>query len=597
MWQKSNSQSYRHESDSDAEVSLDTSLYSIYTSDGTLDVKGNPAIKSSTGGSWTTICILGCQMGLTSANFGISYDLVLYMTRVLNQGNAKSTTLVNVWNGVTNLTCLFGAIVADSYLGDYVTSGTLCIIAFLGTVLITLSATISSLKPTPCVNETSVCPRATSAQLWFFNVALYVIAIGNGSQPCLVAFGADQFDENDKHESKKKHSYFNWYYLSLCLGSLIAGLVLVNVEAKIGFGLGFGLSAAIVGLGVVVFYGGTPIYRYRRQRHNPFGEMAKVLVAATCKWNVKVPEDSRLLNNENGQDSTNQWCWSNPHTKRFRFLDKAATVTGRDWSAVTGRANPWRLCTVAQVEHLKSILSLGPIWASIILYGTMFGQMSSFFVLQGSFMNTHVGTFNIPPATLNIVDVVTVIIVTFMYQSVMMPFMVRLTNNIQGLTHLQRIGVGQLLTVLAMACAALLEWERLQLVNPHGNAAAANLSVLWQIPQYSLIGASEVFAYIGQIEFFYDQAPEGAQSFGAALSFSAMALGNFLGGYLVTFLQSITGYDGNGGWIPQNIDHGHLDYYFWVLTFLSGINFIYFLIVASSYHYKQSQVDERTDDA
>ncbi|KAJ7514247.1 hypothetical protein O6H91_23G035000 [Diphasiastrum complanatum] len=227
----------------------------------------------------------------------------------------------------------------------------------------------------------------------------------------------------------------------------------------------------------------------------------------------------------------------------------------------------------------------------------MFGQMSSFFVLQGSFMNTHVGTFNIPPATLNIVDVVTVIIVTFMYQSVMMPFMVRLTNNIQGLTHLQRIGVGQLLTVLAMACAALLEWERLQLVNPHGNAAAANLSVLWQIPQYSLIGASEVFAYIGQIEFFYDQAPEGAQSFGAALSFSAMALGNFLGGYLVTFLQSITGYDGNGGWIPQNIDHGHLDYYFWVLTFLSGINFIYFLIVASSYHYKQSQVDERTDDA
>jgi peptide/histidine transporter 3/4 len=30
-------------------------------------------------------------------------------------------------------------------------------------------------------------------------------------------------------------------------------------------------------------------------------------------------------------------------------------------------------------------------------------------------------------------------------------------------------------------------------------------SIFWQVPQYFIIGAAEVFTFVGQIEFFHDQ--------------------------------------------------------------------------------------------
>jgi peptide/histidine transporter 3/4 len=46
---------------------------------------------------------------------------------------------------------------------------------------------------------------------------------------------------------------------------------------------------------------------------------------------------------------------------------------------------------------------------------------------------------------------------------------------------------------------------------------SSSLSIFWQIPQYVLIRASEVFMYVGQLEFFNGQAPDGLKSFGSAL--------------------------------------------------------------------------------
>lgn len=78
---------------------------------------------------------------------------------------------------------------------------------------------------------------------------------------------------------------------------------------------------------------------------------------------------------------------------------------------VKDSVNPWRLSTVTQVEELKSIIRLLPIWATGIIFAAVYSQMSNLFVLQGDQMNKFVGNskFEIPSASLSVFDTLSVI--------------------------------------------------------------------------------------------------------------------------------------------------------------------------------------------
>lgn len=104
-----------------------------------------------------------------------------------------------------------------------------------------------------------------------------------------------------------------------------------------------------------------------------------------------------------------------------RFFDKAAVLGNSD--DVKASVNPWRLCTVTQVEELKAIIRLLPIWATDIIFATVNGQMSNYFVLQGETMDTHVGNsnFQIPPASLSIFDTLSVIFWVPVYDRIIVP--------------------------------------------------------------------------------------------------------------------------------------------------------------------------------
>ena len=53
------------------------------------------------------------------AYYGISMNLVTYMTTILNLGNAASATSVNSWVGTCYITPFIGAFLADTYWGRY----------------------------------------------------------------------------------------------------------------------------------------------------------------------------------------------------------------------------------------------------------------------------------------------------------------------------------------------------------------------------------------------------------------------------------------------------------------------------------------------
>ncbi|KAG2277686.1 hypothetical protein Bca52824_060241 [Brassica carinata] len=111
------------------------------------------------------------------------------------------------------------------------------------------------------------------------------------------------------------------------------------------------------------------------------------------------------------------------------------------------------------------------------------------------------------------------------------------------------------------------EWELLA-------QDAVSMSIFWQGPQYMLMGIAEVFFFVGRLEFFYEQSPDAMRSLCSALALLNTAMGNYLSSLILTLVAYFTTADGKGGWIPDDLDKGHLDYFFWLLVLLGLSTFL-----------------------
>ncbi|XP_028550983.1 protein NRT1/ PTR FAMILY 8.2-like [Dendrobium catenatum] len=517
----------------------------------------------------------------------MSSNIVNFMKDRLNQANAVAVNNVTNWSGTCYATPLLGAFLADAYFGRYCTIATFMIIYIIGLVLLTMAASVKGLEP---VCHNGVC-NPTSAQSTVVFVALYLIALGTGGiKPCVSSFGADQFDDSDESEKKSKTSFFNWFYFSINIGAMIAASVLVWIQTKLGWGLGFGIPAVAMAIAVVSFFLGTPLYRHQKPGGSPFTRIAQVFVASLRKSGEKVPDDKSLLYEVSDKESAIEGSRKLEHTEQFKFFDKAAVQTQYD--NIDSTVNSWKLCTVTQVEELKSLVRLLPIWASGIIFSTVYGQMSTMFVLQGDTMDPHIGpNFKIPAASLSVFDTISVIIWVPIYDRVIVPVARRITGNERGFTQLTRMGIGLIISIFSMVAAGILEVIRLQMVarlNLYDHEGYLPMTIFWQVPQYFLVGAAEVFTFIGQLEFFYDQAPDAMRSLCSALSLTTVALGNYLSTFLVTVVTNITTRNGQLGWIADNLNRGHLDYFYWLLAILSLVNFLVYLLIAKWYTYKKA---------
>ncbi|CAM8973317.1 unnamed protein product [Rhodiola kirilowii] len=558
----------------------------LYTQDGTVDIHNKPANKTKTGRWKACTFILGNECCERLAYYGMSTNLVNYLQERLGQSNVKASNNVTNWSGTCYAMPLLGAFLADSYLGRYWTIAIFSIIYAIGMSMLTMSAAVPGLKPS-C--HDGIC-NANGAQTAACFISLYMIALGTGGiKPCVSSFGADQFDESDVKEKKKKSSFFNWFYFSINVGAMIASSVLVWVQMNVGWDWGFGVPAVAMAIAVIFFFSGSRLYRLQKPGGSPLTRMAKVIVAALRKASIVVPEDKSELHETEDLKSSIVGSRKLEHTDELTFFDKAAVPTNADYTKET--SDPWRLCTVTQVEELKAFIRLLPIWATGIVFAAVYSQMSTMFVLQGNTMDQRMGPhFKIPSASLSLFDTLSVLFWAPVYDSVIVPLARKVTGHPRGFTQLQRMGIGLVISIFSMAVAAILEVVRLKIVreNNYYDLEYIPMSIFWQVPQYFLIGCSEVFTFIGQLEFFYDQAPDAMRSMGSALSLTTISLGNYLSTLLVTIVTNVTTKNGKLGWIPDNLNRGHLDYFYWMLAVLCLINFFLYLWVSSWYKYKKT---------
>lgn len=259
-----------------------------------MNVKGELSVKRETGTWKSCPFILGTFFCERLAYYGIAANLVTYLTTRLHEGTVSAAKNVTTFQGTCYLTPLIGSFFADTYLGRYWTIAVFYGIYLIGICILILSATIAALKPMECVS--SVCPSATLAQRAVFFLGLFLIAVGTGGiKPCIWPFGADQFDDTDHKERASKGSFFNWNYFTSNIGALLSVTILVWTEENVGWGIGYGICALFIGIAIIIFFLGTPIYRVQRPGGSPLTRIFQVISAALFKWKLEVPQDSCLL--------------------------------------------------------------------------------------------------------------------------------------------------------------------------------------------------------------------------------------------------------------------------------------------------------------
>lgn len=91
--------------------------------------------------------------------------------------------------------------------------------------------------------------------------------------------------------------------------------------------------------------------------------------------------------------------------------------------------------------------------------------------------------------------------------------------------------------------------------------------------------------YVGQLEFFSKEAPDGVKSFGSSLCMASISLGNYFSILLVSLVTDWTSRDGRPGLIPSNLySAGHLDRFDDILlAAFFAIDFAVYLVCSMTY--------------
>ncbi|XP_076108625.1 solute carrier family 15 member 4-like [Mytilus galloprovincialis] len=523
--------------------------------------------------------------------------------------------------GISYLMSFFGGLIADTLLGRFKSLLLSLLLYLVGYLLLPLSQ-IKLSKPDryilcnpqePSYNMYNIThglmdilnhqksPFDESCSGLMFGV-LTLIAIGSGPFRSNIApFGADQV----KGESQQANlTFFNWYYWCVNVGTLVALLVITYVQQHESFYDGY-LSALIcLGVAAVVFLCGSCSYVYRPRTGSVFKNIFTVLCEACtkCCWRRK-PSSSL------GDDAIEQ-----PSS----CLDFAMYRYGGNFQEGT-------------VNEVKKVLKIICVFLTMVPYWMVYFQMETTFLLQGLHMNLNlpVESANVtvdcnpqnstgnddpnniaskPPklvaAWLSIFDVIFVIILIPVFDRFIYP---RLAKAGRPMGFVLRVSVGMMIAASAVCVAGVVERYRLKSVYPNDSMPccrhtaqqkigrtvynAAEMSVLWQIPQYALIGLSEVFASIAALEFAYLMAPKSAKGIIMGLFYLFTGVGSFIGFASMAIFQGywFGPYDSgnincrlpcteNGGKFDIKLKC-HLDNYFFFLAGIEVLGLLLFLFV------------------
>nr|GMD41433.1 protein NRT1/ PTR FAMILY 1.2-like [Ipomoea batatas] len=351
---------------------------------------------------------------------------------------------------------------------------------------------------------------------------------------------------------------------------------------NMGWEIGYGVLVVIMLLSLVVFFLGSSFYVKPKVKESLIVGLIQVAVASYRKRNLKCSEvnSSDVAYHQKGSSLLLP-------TEKLRFLNKACIIQDpqRDLTSDGKPTDPWNLCTVDQVEELKALLKVTPIWFTGVIMSINVSQ-GSFGTLQATTMDRRIGsTFEIPAGSVGMFAIVSVVLWIVLYDRFIIPLASRVMQKPVHFSTKSRMGCGIFVSFLSVVVAATVETVRRRRAINEGFAdnpdEVVGMSVLWLVPNNLLAGFAEGLSAVAQNEFYISEFPKSMSSIASSLFLLGMGFASLLASVVMNIINDFTGSEES--WISSNINKGHYDYYQWILAGLSVVNFLLFFVCSRAY--------------
>uniref|UniRef100_A0A8C6U2R8 Solute carrier family 15 member 2 n=1 Tax=Neogobius melanostomus TaxID=47308 RepID=A0A8C6U2R8_9GOBI len=428
--------------------------------------------------------------------------LTLYFVQYLHWDKDLSTAVYHAFSSLCYFTPIMGAIIADSWLGKFRTIIYLSIVYVIGHV-------VKSVGAIPTVGSSDM-------HIALSMIGLIMIAFGTGGiKPCVAAFGGDQFEEE---HGKERQKFFSVFYMSINAGSLMSTIITPILRSDVQcfggdcYALAFGVPAALMVVALVVFIGGSGMYKRNPPQGNVLLEVCKCIGYAISK----------------------RWKRSKHEEKKKHWLDWAEDKYSK------------RL-----IQEIKMVLRVLVLYIPLPMFWALFDQQGSRWTLQATRMNlAFVEFYHI------MLNALMILIFVPIFDLIIYPLFGCCKINAS-----KEMATGMIFAALAFGAATWVEvnvvvclqncFIIVLIINeisthnkgnyfnlPGGGDSIAvtkmedvlanNIHVAWQLPQYVLMTAGEVMFSITGLEFSYSQSPANMKSVLQAGWLLTVAFGNII---------------------------------------------------------------------
>ncbi|XP_071148512.1 solute carrier family 15 member 1-like isoform X3 [Mytilus edulis] len=360
---------------------------------------GTARSKESNGGYPKSVFfILGTEFCKRFSYYGMRAILILYLTKWLKFDADNATGVYHGFVFLCYFSPLFGAIIADGYLGRYRTILYLSIIYGIGNVI---------------MSATAVPPPEWIGPM----IALILIGIGTGGiKPCVAAFGADQFRPE---QEKQRETFFSVFYFMINLGSMFSIILTPILRADVHcyeaecYPLAFGIPAILMISSAVIFIAGGRLYKKIPPTGNLIGRVFKCIFYG-IKGKISHPD------------------------KRPHWLDHSVGLFEADF-----------------VEEVKRLLKVLIICVPLPLYWALGDQQGSRWTLQAEQLDGSMGPLGrIKPDQLQALNPILILGLIPLFEKLIYPCLdkCKVPNR-----PLQRMVAGMFLSVIAFVMAGFVQ--------------------------------------------------------------------------------------------------------------------------------------------